>query len=420
MSFRRFSKTDQARFIALLKRYKRAEGDRFSADDYRATDPEFVGWYIHIQANLAKMPWGDVDKLIRSGFFNKNEERWLANFHRLMIFKEVMGHTRVPARWNKNPELSRWVHGHRSPKSKTPDYFRRMLDAIGFEWKLRDRSPNTAWDHRYAQLVAYRQRFGDCDVPAKWAEDKALGSWVSTQRLNKTMLTDAHIKKLDKLGFDWDILGNRWNQRYKELVRFHAEHGHSQVPIRYQKNPSLALWVANIRHRPQSQTKERLRKLKALGFHWEPFAETWEEHYQSLEKYAKRYDDTLVPAKWSKNPTLGGWVVGQRQARKFGKLDEDKIQRLDELGFVWDVVEWQWEQRFAELKAFKERFGHCRVPAKNWPENPALGTWLSTQRIRWNKLPKAKLKRLKALGVSKTFPGKLPENVRVYLEELSR
>jgi hypothetical protein len=291
-----------------------------------------------------------------------------------------------------------------------------MLDEIGFEWKLRNRSPNTAWEDRYSQLVAYEHRFGDCDVPAKWAENKHLGSWVSTQRLNKAMLTDTHIQKLDKLGFNWDILGNRWDQRYEELVRFHAEYGHSQVPVRYDKNPALALWVANIRHRPEQQSPARLRKLKKLNFRWNPYEETWNANFEKLKKYVKRYGDTLVPAKWSKDRPLAGWVVGQRQARKAGKLDEEKIQLLEEIGFVWDVAEWQWERFFAELESFSKRFGHCRVPAKNWPENPALGTWLSTQRIRWIKLPKTKLKRLKALGVSKDVPRKLPENIKQYLE----
>ena len=35
--------------------------------------------------------------------------------------------------------------------------------------------------------------------------------------------------------------------------------------------------------------------------------------------------------------------------------------------------------RFEQLKAYKDRFGDCRVPAK-WKENPQLGMWATHQR----------------------------------------
>lgn len=56
-SFRRFSKADQNRFVKSLKRYKRGSGDKFNIDDYKVADPEFVGWYIYTQNQLAEMSW---------------------------------------------------------------------------------------------------------------------------------------------------------------------------------------------------------------------------------------------------------------------------------------------------------------------------------------------------------------------------
>jgi hypothetical protein len=46
-----------------------------------------------------------------------------------------------------------------------------------------------------------------------------------------------------------------------------------------------------------------------------------------------------------------------------------------------EVLGDNWDERFGELKAFQERFGHLDVPAK-WPENPALGMWVSNQRAQ--------------------------------------
>ena len=56
-----------------------------------------------------------------------------------------------------------------------------------------------------------------------------------------------------------------------------------------------------------------------------------------------------------------------------------RIDRLDEPSFVWDPYEVAWEQRLAELQAFKDDKGHCNVP-RGWAENKQLGTWVSKQR----------------------------------------
>jgi len=39
-----------------------------------------------------------------------------------------------------------------------------------------------AWEAKFEELVKYRKDYGDCLVPTKYAENEALGRWVSTQR----------------------------------------------------------------------------------------------------------------------------------------------------------------------------------------------------------------------------------------------
>ena len=53
-----------------------------------------------------------------------------------------------------------------------------------------------------------------------------------------------------------------------------------------------------------------------------------------------------------------------------------------------DIVrskESRWNDRFQELKRFKDKFGHCIVPTKFKP-NPSLGCWVSTQRVHFKRL----------------------------------
>ena len=107
-----------------------------------------------------------------------------------------------------------------------------------------------------------------------------------------------------------------------------------------------------------------------------------------------------VPARYAKNRRLGIWVSAQRQqykatiANQFLEdddkrrgavpLTQDRIDLLNDLGFTWtirsrDSMGESWNQRFEELKQFKEEFGNCHVPTRYLP-NPELGIWVGTQR----------------------------------------
>ena len=46
------------------------------------------------------------------------------------------------------------------------------------------RKGQACWDKKYAELVEYKDQNGDCNVPTKFKERRALGRWVSTQRSN--------------------------------------------------------------------------------------------------------------------------------------------------------------------------------------------------------------------------------------------
>ena len=65
------------------------------------------------------------------------------------------------------------------------------------------------------------------------------------------------------------------------------------------------------------------------------------------------------------------------------KLTDDRITKLEDLGFKWrrdeKTVRKTFEDRFADLQYFKNKHGHCNVP-KRYKENPSLGSWC--QKIR--------------------------------------
>ena len=121
--------------------------------------------------------------------------------------------------------------------------------------------------------------------------------------------------------------------------------------------------------------------------------------FAELMRYKERFGDCEVPDKWKENPQLGIWVGTQRIQQKRGTISANRKIQLDEVGFIWDVLNSAWESKFTELKRYRDEHSDCNVPAV-WRENPKLGAWVRTQRIVNNegKLAPTRKARLDALG----------------------
>ena len=123
----------------------------------------------------------------------------------------------------------------------------------------------------------------------------------------------------------------------------------------------------------------------------------WERGFSVLSKFRKR-EGHCCPSRdhLEGNFKLGQWVSVQRYYRDL--ISRERKRRLDELGFVWDWVDYRWEQRFAALLKFKRRWGHCCVPVLHDEGKIRLGLWVSTQRKRRRKLSAERKARLSKIG----------------------
>jgi hypothetical protein len=111
----------------------------------------------------------------------------------------------------------------------------------------------------------------------------------------------------------------------------------------------------------------------------------WKERFQELAEYKQANGHCEVQHDFPYNQTLAHWVKRQRYQYKrkssgqHSTLTEDRQLDLEAIGFVWDAQMGAWAERFAALKAFREQYGHCRVPSK-YEEDRALGVWVKFQR----------------------------------------
>lgn len=79
--------------------------------------------------------------------------------------------------------------------------------------------------------------------------------------------------------------------------------------------------------------ENRFKLLEEIGFLWDPVEHEWQENYKLLKQYIVENGDALVPLRHS---GLGQWVANQRKARVKDRLTDERIQSLDEIGFVWN------------------------------------------------------------------------------------
>lgn len=143
-----------------------------------------------------------------------------------------------------------------------------------------------SWYEKFEELAEYKKEKGDCNVPRGFPDNPSLGKWANTQRSQYKLLKDGmaspitayRIRALEGIGFQWNSLDGLWYERLEELKEYKKEKGDCNVPQRYQDNRSLGKWV---------QTQQ----------------------YQ----YRR-------------------WLNGEASA-----LSENRIQRLEEIGFWWRI-----------------------------------------------------------------------------------
>jgi len=80
---------------------------------------------------------------------------------------------------------------------------------------------------------------------------------------------------------------------------------------------------------------------------------------------------------------LGLWVQNTR--RQFGRLSEERTKQLNDAGFIWDLVAYNWDSGFAALKKYNKEYGDCLVPAKYIADAFALGFWVGHRRKDYKK-----------------------------------
>ena len=140
------------------------------------------------------------------------------------------------------------------------------------------------WTKKFEELLLFRLKYGQFNVPNSFPENQGIAECVKRQRYQfklksenkKSFMSHDIAKQVDGIESVWFSHAAVWDERIQELKEYKRVHGHCNVPIRYLENRQLADWVKRQRkqyrlHRddkPTSLTKTRIDRLEAIGFEW--------------------------------------------------------------------------------------------------------------------------------------------------------
>jgi len=122
----------------------------------------------------------------------------------------------------------------------------------------------------------------------------------------------------------------------------------------------------------------------------------WLERFYELIRYKHLYGHLNV----NKNNTdrkLYTWLIRQRKNFRAGKLNEEKIFQLTNIGFDLKLKETIWNKNFEKLVDFKKQHGHLQV-IPTYTNDKQLVHFVGNMRARKNKLTADKIKRLDEIG----------------------
>lgn len=287
---------------------------------------------------------------------------------------------------------------------------------------IEDALKRTGFDDVWDLLGAMREQDDVLvDIIRQMQEDKGRTGGYNNSRFSErvevlgpsvsleTIRTSISAECLEYLGVSWD-------ERFGELLAYRGKHGNTNVSA--EPRTGLTSWISNQRtyFKTNRLQSDRLIRLQEIDFVWDVLDVQWNNRFSELLAYGQKHGNLDVPQRYSGG--LGSWVNNQRQLEKTGEMPFDKKARLDNSGFIWDPLEWSWQEQYRQLCAYRHEHG---IATDNWPEDS--NGWMSSQRKRREKgtLSNQKVAQLESIGFVWSFRDSAwqerIEELRVYVEK---
>ena len=344
----------------------------------------FKGLKIHTDLPTERISINFINS-IETLLIKNTSDDWLEIYGMFIEFKNEHGHVCPPV---NDTILGRWCGDQRERYKKGQLSQERitLLNDVGFDWDPLE----TEWQRNFEEVKEFKKINGHTNINTKTT---SLGQWCLVQRRNyrKGKLLQKRVDQLNSIGFDWDPNETYWQNRFEELKEFKKINGHTIVPT---VGTSLGKFVVTLRmsFKRGKLSQKKIDLLNSIGFDWDPVETEWQSNFEKLKEFKKKYGHFNLN---TKTTSLGKWCMIQRKNYRKGDLLQTRVDLLNSIGFDWDPLETEWQDKFKELKEFKKENGHANPLIKT-----LLGRWCLTQRsnFRKGKLSQERINLLNSIG----------------------
>ena len=221
----------------------------------------------------------------------------------------------------------------------------------------------TEYDY-YSAMKEFYEEYGHLYIPPGYrVDDHDVYAEFLRIRNNRGSLSGEYKKKYEDIGMDWEIT-YQWMKGFWACQSYFEEHGNLDVPSTYEpEDPEHGVWLYDFlkrcRLKKAHMYERQIMMLDSLGMDW-TIIDPWEEMFEALVAFREKHGHCDVPGD---DGQLGYWVAYQRKH----KPSDDKVERLNGLGFEWDGRKSRsrnaWREGTAHLIPYYEKYGNIKVPA---------------------------------------------------------
>jgi hypothetical protein len=329
------------------------------------------------------------------------KRNWEAQFAELMNYYNQHGDSNVPMGHILYPWIQEQIyqyHALPNKKSAVRSNSNYNVSAVLSQEKIErlqewgidfGNQPHPAmvyWEASYQALEEYFKEHGNVNDKVVSMTDPILFAWIQEQRDQyrrlkedqPTTMFQSKITRLERLGVEWADTATRSSSKVKvttpsitpQKKRAAAETtATARSPKRAKHTPSPAAAATKKKAEPKARSPTK----------------QWESAFEQLQDYKTQHGNLNVTKEESL--LLYKWILNQRSDYKNyrGSMSEEKIQRLEQLGFDWSGRDHAviWEEMYQQLQAYTRAHGDSNVPSEPKTE---LSAWVQKQRLLYREI----------------------------------
>lgn len=340
-------------YYASAKQYYQENGNLEVPARYITEEGYALGSWLNNQKAIrkgtivGKLTEDQIQKLDSIGMiWDSLDYFWEQNFKLAKEYYLTFGNLDIPTNYKSTDgkHLGNWILRQRQlyKSNSLTDEQIKKLDSIGMDWMDR---VDRVWENGFIEAKNYSEEYGNLSVPKNYRSntDFPLGIWIQRQRslYKNKKISDDRVKRLTDLGMNWNP--DNWESRFDLVKQYYEEHGTINISQKeVVQGVWLGKWIVSQKKAMQEGklTHEQKEMLKTL-----PMEEVgrkdnrWWSMYEEAKKYYLNFGNLNIPMDYltSSGKKLSDWIIRQRRNYKLGKMPSEHKEKLDEIGFVWDL-----------------------------------------------------------------------------------